>query len=453
MSTVIKARAELMARMGMQYGDARDIFQALGYKKEGEIDYGDYMSKYLRQDIAKAVIDRPVSATWQGPFKIVEVPYAEKSALEKAWLELSDKLKLKTKFARLDKLSGIGEYGVLLFGLNDISSVEGLKGPVKKGKRELLYVKPFGQNKATVKQYVNETSDPRYGLPKVYELSMRGNNDGVNSERKIEVHHTRILHIIGESLESDVTGVPRLEAIFNRLTDLEKLIGGSAEMFWRGARPGYAGVLKDDYTMSDTLKKDLLEQIDEYEHDLRRILINEGVDLKALDMQIADPLNHVDIQIQMISAATGIPKRVLTGTERGELASTQDKTAWLEYVQIRREEYAEPVIVRPFVDRCIEFGILPKPEDIYGITWQDLFVLNEKARVDVGKGRASALREYLQNPMAESVIPVTAFVKFFLGLTDAEQDEMMELIDVSKIRELQEEGAVTEEEEDIINEE
>jgi hypothetical protein len=218
-------------------------------------------------------------------------------------------------------------------------------------------------------------------------------------------------------------GIPKLEAVFNRLYDLEKLVGGDAEMFWRGARPGYQGNVDKDYTMTQTTKDDLKEQIDEYENGLRRILINEGIDLKELAQQIADPTGHVDMQLTMISAVTGIPKRILSGSERGELASTQDTGEWKTYVQSRREDHAEPHIIRPFTDRLIELKVLPKPKSgDYKVDWLDLFSISEKERVEIGKSRANAIREYTTNPMAESVIPPDAFFEFCLGLSQGQID-------------------------------
>jgi hypothetical protein len=117
----------------------------------------------------------------------------------------------------------------------------------------------------------------------------------------------------------------------------------------------------------------------------------------------------------MISAVTGIPKRILSGSERGELASTQDSGEWKTYVQSRREDHAEPRIIRPFIDRLIELGILPKPDKFYRIDWLDLFSVSEKERVDIGKARANAIREYTTNPMAEALIPADLFLETCLG--------------------------------------
>lgn len=411
--TEVVSRANLAARLGFQYGGDRDIYQALGYLTS--LKYEDYLTRYTRQDIAKAIIDRPVRATWQGPLELIESDKSEDTAFEKAWTALNRKLGIKSRLARLDRLIGIGRYGVLLLGLDDVPNKDGFEKPVKAGARQLLYVKPFGENSAKIATYETNTKNNRYGQPLIYNFEVADVENG--SVSYLNVHYSRVIHVTDDPLESEVFGIPRLEAVFNRLMDLDKLVGGDAEMFWRGARPGYEGKVDQDYQMTDQMKEDLKEQIDEYENNLRRILINEGVNLQALEQQIADPSNHVDVQLTMISAVTGIPKRILSGSERGELASTQDTSEWKEYVQARREDHAEPNIVRPLADKLIELKILPKPANDYTVKWNDLYSLSEKARVEIGKARATAIREYTYGPMAEVIVPPELFMETCLGYT------------------------------------
>jgi len=441
--SMLVTRNNLAASLGQQYGGDRDIYQALGYPTE--LTYDDYTARYTRQDIAKAIIDRPVKATWQGDLEVIETDDAEVTPFEKEWKKLNLKLKIATKLTRVDRLTGIGRYGVLLLGLDDVKQTEDFEKPIKIGKRKLMYLKPFGESNAKISTYEDDPNNERYGLPLLYDVEVLDMASKASSV--VKVHHSRMLHILDDALESEVLGIPRLEAVFNRLMDLEKLVGGDAEMFWRGARPGYQGKVDQDYQMTDDAKDDLKEQVDEYENNLRRIIVNEGVDLQALAQQIADPHNHVDVQLQMISAVTGIPKRILTGSERGELSSAQDSGEWKTFVQARREDHAEPDIIRPLIDRLIELGILPKPKETYKLKWLDLFSISEKERVEIGKGRATALREYMSNPMAESVIPPKAFMKEFLGFS-ADQIEQ-----INKIRDeglSEEEKAMMEEIREIV---
>lgn len=438
-ASAIMNRAALAQRLGQQYGGARDVYQALGYPDT--MCFADYYSRYNRQAIARAVINRPISYTWKGPLIITEVGEEKETALVKEFKKLEKELKLKSKFVRLDKLSSVGDYGVLLLGFGDVLSVTDWSKPVAGNKRKLLYVKPLHQDHAKIASYVTKTNDPRYGLVEFYDIEFQ--NPGGETTTGMKAHYSRVLHVTTELMESEVEGVPVLMSVWNRLMDLEKLVGGSAEMFWRGARPGYQGILGKDVTLTTTTEAGLQDQFDEYENNLRRFIFNEGIEYKALETQVADPSKHVDIQIQMISAVTGIPKRILTGSERGELASSQDESSWFMTIQTRREEHAEINIVRPFVDMCIEYGILPKPSsEEYQVEWLDLFAPSDKDKAEVGKIRAEALAVYARDPLAQLILPPDAFFEWFLGLNEDQREKIKEMSDEA----LQEEMAAIAEE-------
>ena len=50
----IAARMQLAAKMGVQYGGDRKIYEALGYPLT--ITYQDYEARYYRQDIALIIV-------------------------------------------------------------------------------------------------------------------------------------------------------------------------------------------------------------------------------------------------------------------------------------------------------------------------------------------------------------------------------------------------------------
>lgn len=424
MASAIVARANLFNKAGLQYGGDRNLFQALGYPQSNQLKYEDYFNRYDRQAIAAAIIDRPVAATWRGGVDIVESDDDEDTALETAWDELYKRLSLQSKFTRLDKLTGIGEYGVLLLGLSDVKTKEDFRNPVTTGKLKLNYVKPLSQKSAVIKNFEEDPANERFGQPLIYEITTSDPNTQATAQ--LQVHWTRIIHVAGGLLESEIYGTPRLKPVLNRLYDIEKLTGGSAEMFWRGARPGYQGITGDDFQMTTEMQNTLQDQVDEYEHNLRRIFMLEGIDMKALATQVSDPSKHLDIQIQMISAETGIPKRKLTGSERGELASSQDDDAWNELIQARREEFAAVLIVAAFIDRMILYGVLPAPKEKYSIVWVDLWAPSEKEKAEIGKIISDALQLYTRNIESMGVIPPEAFLKHILGLSEDKVELILE---------------------------
>ena len=437
----ISTRMGLARQMMTQtFGGDRNLISTLGYPDV--ITFQDYYSRYCYQDIAKAVIDKPVDRTWKGDILIEESKDDQETALEKAWIELNDRLKLKSVLCRLDKLTGIGEYGVLLLGFSDTTSLEVYATPVNKSKElKLNYVKPFSQGSATIATWESEPTSNRFGLPLLYNITFK--ESGTGNSKTISVHYSRLLHIVDDILESEIEGHPRMQSIFYRLIDLEKILGGDGEMFWRGARPGYVNTVDKEFNVTPDQLKKLQTQVDEYEMNLRRFLTVQGMDIKSLQQQLADPASHVDIQIQMISAKTGIPKRVLMGSERGELSSGQDADEWNTLIQTRREEYAELRILKPLIDKLIELGILP-PADTgkYSIRWEDLFNLSPLQKTEIGKNRATALKDYSTNPEATSIIPAKAFMTYFLGL----DDEEVEIITQMSEAEVNEEPALSEEE-------
>jgi uncharacterized protein len=425
LASALVARMNLATSMGTQsYSGNRDIYQALGYLKT--ISYEQYEERYLRQDIAKAIIDRPVKATWQGKLELVESLLMEETPFEKAWGELNSKFELQSLFSRVDRLSSIGKYGIILLGLDDVRQNEDFRTPTKIGSN-LVYLKAFSEGSAKITTYETDPNNARYGKPLIYTITIQELEGGVSMTA--DVHYSRIVHIVNDPLESDIECAPVLEVVFNRLMDLEKLVGGDAEMFWRGARPGYSGNVDKDFQMTSKTKQDLKDQIDEFEHNLRRILISEGLDLKSLDQQIADPKNHAEVQLMMISAVTGIPKRILVGSERGELSSAQDVGEWKTYVMIRRQEHAEPHIIRPFVKACQTLRLLPNlSTNKYSINWEDLFALSEADRVKIGKDRATAIRDYTISPIAEAVLPPQAFLELGLGLSSDQINMVRQMI-------------------------
>jgi len=449
LSTIV-SRAQLAASLGQHYGGERDIYDALGYKKH--LVYDDFLSRYERQDIAQAVIDRPVDATWLNGFELVEKSknVDKDTTFEKAWKKLAKEHKLASKFRRLDRMAAIGRYGALFLGLTDARNRDAQAKKVA-GTPRLLFVKPLGEGSAEVRTWERSTTSPRFGLPTTYNIAISEPGSSVTGSGQatvqLGVHWSRVLHVVKNLKESETEGQSDLEVIFNRLMDLEKLTGGSAEMFWRGARPGYQGKVDSDFQLTDDMKTDLQNQLDEFEHELRRVLVNEGVSFSSLAQQVADPGSHVDIQLQMISAVTGIPKRILTGSERGELASTQDMTSWFGVIAARREEVAEGSIIRPFVNSMIEIGVLPEPKDEYNVKWADLFADSEKDKAEVGRTRAGALKEYAASPTAEAIVPPKAFLELFLGL-DRDQIDRIEKV-LEEVAEQEDLDTVLEEEDAV----
>jgi len=365
-------RMLLATRAGQTFGGDRDLFTALGYKKEPK--YLDFLSLYRYGDIAKRIVTAFPAATWRKPPEIREDKNDEnETEFEKAWKALNEKLGIFHILQKADRLAGIGKYSVLLLGLKGEA---GLEAPAQTG--ELIYLSRYGEGSASIKGYESNPTSERFGLPKTYELTIR-QLDGKTKPQK--VHHSRIIHIAEDTLEDDVFGCPRLEPVFNKMQDLIKVVGGSSEMFWLAATRRMHLDVRDGADMSDDEVDDLRDELDEFQHDLRKVLRTQGIDVKELFGQTADPRGNVEVILDLVAGTVGIPKRILVGSERGELASTQDQSNWNQRIAERQENHAEPAILRPLIDRLMEVGALPKVVG-YEVQWPDVTAPSQSEKIE-----------------------------------------------------------------------
>ena len=371
------SRTAIAAVLGQSFGGLRDLYEALGYNKAPL--FRDFLAKYVRQDIAAAVVDAPVQACWGAPPEISESEDNE-TEFEKAWADLLKRRNVLNYFQRVDTLQSIGEYAVLLMGFDGEAD---LSKPVANA-NQLLYLMPYSQDAATISTYDGKTTSPRFGLPETYSINMRSAGSTLGTPTAARpVHWSRVIHVTEDNLDDDVRGQPKLLRIMNRLDDIDKVAGGSAEMFWRGAQPGHGFSVQKDANLSPDKKVAFQTEIANYMHGLQRDLLLEGIDITNLAQQIADPTGHVSVLIDLLAGAVRIPKRILLGSERGELSSAQDERAWQSRIMQRQRQFCEPMVLRPFIDRLIEHGTLPKPADGYTCKWPDQFALSGKEKAKV----------------------------------------------------------------------
>jgi hypothetical protein len=222
-----------------------------------------------------------------------------------------------------------------------------------------------------------------------------------------------VLHVAEGALESPVFGRSRLEPIFNVLDDIMKVSGGSAETFWLTANRGLHVDIDKEMELDPTDEENLSEELKEYEHEIRRVIRTRGVKINSLGSDVADPRGVFDVQMSLLAANTGIPKRVLTGSEAGQLASQQDRANWAQCIEQRVRSYGEPIVILPFLRLLIEAGVLPKPENIL-VNWPDAFKMNplERAQTSAQMARsatniANTLKtiEEINQSMAEAALP------------------------------------------------
>lgn len=412
----LTSRSNLFRRLGKSFGTARDLYEEIGYPYT--VTNIDYINRFERQDIAKRIVKAYPDATWRAPPKIYENEEEEETDFEKTWNVFQKEVKFFSYLKRTDILSGIGRFGVLLFGFDDSGSLDSeLK---KNSATKLLFLQPFKEGNVEIEEFGTDPNRADYGLPRKYTLTVT--IDGQDDQLTVDA--SRVLHVAEDCLDSNVYGTPRLEAVYNRLQDLELVCAASAEAFWRQGFAGMAFEKDPEYDWDEDAADELEGHIEDYIHKSSRYLRLEGIKAKMLDATVPNPKNIADVYLQMISGATGIPKRILTGTESGELSSTKDQENWLLRVGERREEVGEYLILRPAVDMLIYAGILPDIE--YLVEWDDLHVISEKARSAIAQTRTQTLTEYTRTAGADQLVGPYHFLTEIMGVSDKKAREIIE---------------------------
>ena len=416
-------------RLGKGFNGERDYYQVLGYDLEPEVD--DFLSRYTRDDIAGRIVDLPAQDTWKKRPILIDGDSRSddeepKSEFIKAWQALTDTdgdeaINAYHYFERIDRLSGVGRFGVLIIGVRDGKTLEepfeGFPSGGKAGPQDILYLRACSEASVMINpsDVDRDPQSRRFGKPLFYSINIDNTYGGVYSR----VHWSRCIHVAEDLLEDEVFGRPRLERILNRLDDIMKIVGGSAEATWKLMRKGLAILAREGYKMpQDTdSKNEFNAQLEEYDHGLRRYLRLAGVDVEELGSQVVDPSGLFDIIISLIAAASDIPKRILIGSERGELASTQDERAWGRVIANRQTNFAEPVILRAFINWCIKAKVLPPPvSGKYKVEWPKLYELTEKEESEVALNLARAILAFIQATGAVDVVSPEVFLEKIMKL-------------------------------------
>jgi len=441
-------RSHLAAGLGQQFKGDRDIYNALGYNKT--LVYDDYYGVYDRQDIAGRIVDMPASSTWRNTPNVWETDDTEEETpFEQAWTDLADRIKVWHHLERADRLAGIGRYAILVIGTRgDTSLIDPILPNSLSSPDDILYLSPFSEKSAEVASFDVDPSSERFGKPDFYTIDFAGDLATTQVVTKFRVHHSRVLHIAEGLLEDEVYGRPRLRRVMNLFHDLAKVVGGSAEMFWQGAFRGlHADIDKDaEFDPTGPEATQLSDEIDEYIHGLRRYIRTRGMNIQALGGETPNPEGIFEVLLSLVAGASGIPKRILLGAERGELASSQDEINFNSFIAERQVHFAEPLVLRPLIDKLVEWGAIPEPKEPYTIEWPNLFAMSEVEIAEIAHKKATTIQSYVTNPMAEEVMPIPEFRREVLGLEGLSSDEdvahlehRMELEDEEEATELDEE--------------
>lgn len=421
----------------------REINKECGYPERIDAIYCREM--YDREGIAKRVVQLFPQECWKKDPEVVETEDELETEFEKSWEDLVVNFNLFALMQRADILSGIGSYGIIMFGIDDglplNAPVRGvpLDGSVPKrftGTNKLLYLRVFDETSVDVAKFEVNPNHPRFGQPKLYNVNFINYGNSVQVMQPISpmptsptpVHWTRVIHLADNKDSSEVYGVPRMVPVANRLYDLRKVLSSSGEMFWKGGFPGISFEVNPDLQTVATMDKDAMrEEFQAYQEGLQRYLALVGVSAKSLQMQVADPTNHFTTHLKAIAVSLGVPYRIFLGTEEAQLAGAQDASAWNERIGNRQTKYCFPCIIKPLVMRLMMFGVLKPIKDVQsGIKalWPDMHTPSELDQATVAKDLATAMGQYISSG-ADVLMPPKQFLTHVMNFDDETADAIL----------------------------
>lgn len=409
--------------LGTIFQGRRDLYSTFGYTTNPSFD--QCMLKYVRQDIAGRIVDAPALALWTNPPELI----TNKPEWDKAWNDLIVQHHLWERITRADKLAGIGKYSVILIGFNDGNTLDQPVNTTRlmNTEKKVLYLQPYSSKSATIDKYVNNVASEHFMQPEFYKIDPKADLDTMGQPKTsgysagaaglgtFRVHHSRILHICENPLENEVWGSPRIERVYNILDDLLKVTGGTAETYWLTANRGLHIDVDKEVSFGPGDEEGLAAEVDEYTNNLRRVIRTRGVKVNSLGAETPDPKGVFAVLIATLSGSTGIPQRILIGSEAGQLASEQDRANWADRIDERRAEYGNPRVVIPLIKKFAQYGVLPITQDItITILWPNAFKMSplENAQTSAQHARsatnfASAIEKMEKLRMGEPGTPDT----------------------------------------------
>lgn len=404
-----------------------------GYPKTLEFD--QLLTAYQRTGAGFGAVSRLLSACWaewprikpdDGTDEVTGWEDTVSAALEKHWPALMD----------FDRRNLVGRYAGLVLRVAD--SLE-LDQPMGRASR-LVELVPLFESQLRVAAWVDDQRNENFGKPAMYEYrtsveqtTAPNSNVAAKPATWIRVHPSRVI-VLAEGGSGDmIDGMSLLAPGYNKLVDLEKIEGGSAEGVFKNS--SRATVVEFDANTSVTqavmsgtpgqAPGNVADMVEEQvkalnsSHDASMML--KGAKAYPLQVSISDPTGTWTACANEFAASVQIPFTVLFGQQTGRLASDQDAKDMAGRAKSRQRLLLTPML-RDLVARLIGCGILPAQVK-FVVEWVDLMAPSDKDKIanakamaevskqvsDTGQGPAFDVSEIRRaagfDPMEEPVIP------------------------------------------------
>ena len=305
------------------------------------------------------------------------------AAFQKGIDHLVNNLNMWRRIKGLDTRQRVGRYAGMFMRIRDGKQPDQPIDGTLNGLNALVQMVPLYEGQLKVNEVDNDPKSERYGLPVMYQFN--GGTVGNRDEKQnaaFAIHPDRIIIAAEGADNGDIYGIPALEAAYNSLMDLRKIIGAGGEGFYKNAAQSIVFNLEDGASAKEnaTLLGKFTDNADDFMRNrMRRSLWTPGMKAQTLDSNLANPKDHFMDALYDASAASKILATVLIGQQTGRLASSEDSKSFLSGINSRRENFVTEM-VSSVIDWCIVYGVLPSAE--YEVEWGNLLELSDNEKLD-----------------------------------------------------------------------
>lgn len=377
---------------GYDFADTlHNVYLDFGYP--ATITFSYLWNMYRRFGIARNAVELPVDTTWM-TFPTVDGTKRFQNEFEK----LAKRVSLWQRMKGLDTRQRVGRYAGFYMRVKDgLDPSLPIKGTLP-GSAALVSIMPLHEGQLQVQETDHDPRSETFDQPIMYRYHGAGVGDrNEQTQSSFQIHPSRIVIAAEGADDGSIYGIPILEACYNSLMDLRKIIGAGGEGFYKNAAQSIIFHLED--TANAAINEDLLTEFNEVYDEFaknrqRRGLWTPGLKPVALDSKLADPINFFQNALQDVAAAVGIPSTILIGQQTGRLASNEDSRSFLSGVNSRRAHFGTEMVTN-FIEWCMKYGVLPSSR--YEIYWDDLLALSDSEKLsnankmaDINKKHSSA---------------------------------------------------------------
>ena len=352
------------------------------------VTFSQLHAMYCRNGLARAAVKKTARKVWQEhPFLQEKEEAHEETPVEADIRQHFADLRVWQRLAEADRRSMVGAYAGVILRLGDDKRFADPVDRVGGGLEGLVEIIPAWEGQLKVSTWDTEETSETYGQPTMFsfdEAEVGRSAQGRN--RAFEVHPDRV---IVWSEDGTVHGRSMLEPGYNDLLTLEKITGAGGEGFWKNAKS--SPILNVDKeaqlsqmaqamgVSSDELVDALNTQTENWQKGFDQTLMLQGIEAKALSVSLPIPEHFRAGALENFAASIEMPKKILTGMQTGERASTEDADEWAQTCMGIRSDKVIPAIME-FVNRLERFGILPERD--WFLSWADLTEASMGEKID-----------------------------------------------------------------------